>query len=71
MRAVGFVSVTLFIATEVFAGWGASVWALSGLLGLGAMGTEVVAVLIGLPALYAVFKCAQLALIAELDPAND
>lgn len=71
MRAVGFVSVTLFIATEILAACGAGVWAISGLAGLGTVGTEALAVLFGLPALYAVVKCVQLALIAETDPAND
>lgn len=71
MRLLGFVSVTLFVASEVVAATGAGVWALSGLLGLGLTGTEVLAALFGVPALYVIFKCAQLALIAETDPAND
>jgi hypothetical protein len=71
MRVIGMVSVTLFIATEVLAAYGAGVWALSGLIGLGGTGTMVLGAILGLPAVYAIAKCAQLAFLAEMDPAND
>ncbi|WP_265515558.1 hypothetical protein [Nitratireductor luteus] len=71
MRIVGLVSVTLFVATEIVAATGAGLWALTGLLGLGEVGTLVVGAVLGLPALYAVYICARLAFKAEMDPAND
>ena len=71
MRMVGFLSVSLFIATEVAAASGAGIWAISGLLGLNAAGTGVLGAVIGLPALYAVYQCTRLAMASETDPVND
>lgn len=64
-------SVTLFIATEVAAAYGAGVLALSGLLGLNPPATRMLATPLAVPAIYAVFLCAKLALAAGTDPAND
>lgn len=70
-RVVGCVSVSLFIATEIAVAGGAGIWAISGLLGASAAGTMILAVMIGLPALYAIYKCTRLAMEAETDPLNE
>ncbi|MAS13456.1 MAG: hypothetical protein CMH69_09145 [Nitratireductor sp.] len=70
-QTVGFVSVTLFISTEVAAASAASIWGLSGLLHLQAVGEIILSAIIGVPALYAMVRCGQLAFAAETDPENN
>ncbi|WP_367715197.1 hypothetical protein AB2N04_14915 [Nitratireductor sp. GISD-1A_MAKvit] len=69
-QIVGVVSVTLFTTTEIAAASAAGVWGLSGLLHLGTTGEIVLSGIIGLPAIYGVCRCAQLAFEAETDPQN-
>lgn len=70
-RMLGFVAVTAFIASEIIAATGAGIWALSGLLHSTGAATGVLAVLLGIPALYLILVCARLAYLVETDPAND
>ncbi|MDV2967876.1 hypothetical protein [Nitratireductor aquimarinus] len=71
LQMLGFVSVTLFVSTEVAVASAAGVWGLSGLLHLNSVGEIVLAVIVGLPALYAMVRCGQLAFEAETDPENN
>ncbi|WP_295814242.1 hypothetical protein [uncultured Nitratireductor sp.] len=70
-QVIGFVSVTIFVSTEVAAASAAGIWGLSGLLHLQTAGEIVLSVIIGVPALFAMVRCAQLAFAAETDPENN
>ncbi|MEC9243393.1 hypothetical protein T8J41_18120 [Nitratireductor rhodophyticola] len=70
-QAVGFVSVTLFISTEVAAASAAGIWGLSGLLHLQPLGEIILSAIVGIPALFAMVRCGQLAFAAETDPENN
>ncbi|WP_292894337.1 MULTISPECIES: hypothetical protein [unclassified Nitratireductor] len=70
-QILGFVSVTLFISTEVATASAAGIWGLSGLLHLQTVGEIILSVIIGIPALFAMVRCGQLAFAAETDPENN
>ncbi|WP_274425670.1 hypothetical protein [Chelativorans sp. YIM 93263] len=67
----GAISVATFVSIEIAAAATAAVWALSGVLGLGQFTTVALAVLIGLPSVYAIFIVARLSFLAETDPQNN
>ncbi|MFC5583856.1 hypothetical protein ACFPOD_01945 [Nitratireductor kimnyeongensis] len=70
-QTLGFVSVTLFISTEVATASAAGIWGISGLLHLQTVGEVILSVIVGIPTLFAMVRCGQLAFAAETDPENN
>ncbi len=69
-QLVGFVAISVFLSTEIVVAAGASVWAFSGLFHLGAIATDVFAVIAGLISLAGIWKVTVLAYEAQTDPDN-
>lgn len=68
---LGFVSVSVFVATESIAAAAAAIWSVSGLFHFGTFGTAILSVIVGIPTLYAIIKSTILAFEAETDPENN
>ncbi|MCT7374678.1 hypothetical protein [Chelativorans salis] len=68
---LGFISVSVFVATEITAGVAAAVWSISGVLHLGTFPTILLGTLIGIPGLYGIIKSTMMAFEAETDPENN
>lgn len=68
---LGFVSVSLFMTTEIIAAAAAAVWSLSGLLHLDSFPTLVLGTLIGVASLYGIVKSTIMAFDAETDSENN
>lgn len=64
-------ALTIFIISEIAVIAVASVWALSGLLNLGAIATYIFAALVGAGALYGMVQVARMAFEAETSPENN
>jgi hypothetical protein len=67
---LGFVAISVFMITEIAISAAASVWALSGLFGLGHLATQALAVAVAAPSLYGIVKIVQLAYQAQINPEN-
>ncbi|KFB09226.1 hypothetical protein [Nitratireductor basaltis] len=67
----GAIAVALFVSVEVLAAAGAALWSISGLMHLGQMASTILAIVLGLPTLWAVAKICQLSWAAETDPENN
>ncbi len=68
---LGFVSISVFVATEFLAVAAALVWSVSGILQFDARSTTVLAIMIAVPTLFAVIKISILAYESETDPENN
>ncbi len=66
MALLGFAGVFAFVTTEVVATFAAALWAATGLLHLGHVATIAMAILLGIPALWAIAMTARLAWQAEI-----
>jgi hypothetical protein len=67
----GAVSMTLFVATEIIAFAFATVWAATGLMHLGETATYVVALIVAVPMVWALWLVAKMAWAAETDAENN
>lgn len=68
---LGFIAVSVFVATEIIAAAVAAVWSISGLLSLGTFPTIVLGTLVGVPSLYGIVMTTILAFQSETDPENN
>ena len=68
---LGFIAVSVFVATEIVAVAVTAVWSISGLLGLGVFPTIVLGTLVGVPSLYGIIMTTILAFQSETDPENN
>ncbi|MBB4302571.1 hypothetical protein GGD81_001601 [Rhodobium orientis] len=68
---LGFISVAVFLASEIAAAGAAVVWSISSLFGLGMVPTIVLGTLVGVPSLYGLVKATVMAFQAETDPENN
>lgn len=68
---LGFIAVSIFVATEVIAAAAAAVWSISGLLELSAFPMIVLGTVVGFPCLYGIIMTTVMAFEAETDPENN
>ena len=68
---LGFVSISVFLVTEIVVTAGAAIWSLSGLLGLGDAGIWVLGAILAVPSLYAIGMVVLLAWEAQTNPEHD
>lgn len=68
---LGFISISVFLATEIAVTAGAAIWSLSGLLGLGDAGIWVLGAILAVPSLYAIGMVVLLAWEAQTNPDHD
>jgi hypothetical protein len=67
----GVVSVTVFVDSQLFAAAGALIWAVGGYFSLSVLPFAVLALAIGLPAIWGCIIVAIMAFDAETDPENN
>ncbi len=67
---LGFISISVFLATEIASFAAARVWSVSGMLHLGVTMTWLLAAAVAAPSLYAIAKVSILAYQAQTDPQN-
>ena len=68
---LGFIAVSVFVATEIIVAAVTAIWSISGLLRLGTFPTIVLGTLVGAPCLYGVIMTTILAFQSETDPENN